>query len=541
MIFINGNIRTMKTLVDTVEAMKIKDGKFISVGPNDLVLNKAESGEEIIDLKGKTVIPGINESHVHLLNFGYSFFKVNLEGLKSKKEIIEKTKSYIESNGIKEGEWVLGRGWNENNFNLVEELTRKDLDQISTKHPISFTRIDEHSTVANSYAIQMAKEIGTLNQLDGGTFDIDDVGEPIGIFRENARYIIYDMIPNHSVEDVKRMILRASEEAVKNGVTSVQSDDFEALADKSYDKVLQAYKELVKENRLPIRVYEQCLLPSSDRLKGFIEKGNRTGNGDAFFKIGPLKLLTDGTLGSRTAFLKQPYADDAGNTGMPIFTPNELNELIDIAHKSGMQILTHAIGDGAMEMCLSSFEQALTNSPKVDPRFGVVHLQLTDEGLIERFKNLNVVAYAEPIALNSDLHIIESRIGINRAKHTYNYRTLLDKGVKMAISSDCPVDSINPMKNFHCAVTRTDYTGYPKGGWLPEQKIEVAEAVYAFTMGSAYCSYEETVKGSIEVGKYADFIMLSDDIFSIPVENIIKTTIESTFVDGICRYQSAQI
>ena len=541
MIFFNGHIRTMKTKEDHVEAMRVLNGKIVSVGSNDLIGAQRAVSEDLIDLKGRTVIPGINESHIHLLNFGYSFFKVDLEGLTSKEAIIQTAKAYIKEKAIKPGDWLLGRGWNEHLFETPVELTRHDLDKISTQHPISFTRIDEHSTVANSYAINLAKEKGVLKEIDGGSFDLEDSGEALGIFRENARYIIYDMIPVHSVSDVKKMILRAAEEALKNGVTSVQSDDFEALSDKDYRKVIQAYRELSAEGKLPIRVYEQCLLPSVEKLECFLKDGYVTGLGDDYFKIGPLKLLTDGTLGSRTAYLGSPYADDETTVGMPIFTKEELETIVLKAHSNNMQILTHAIGDGAMDMCLSSFEKAMDQYPARDPRFGVVHLQLTTEALLDRFKDLNVLAYAEPIALNADLHIVESRIGRERANHTYNYRTLIDKGVKFAMSSDCPVDSINPMKNFHCAVTRTDYTGYPSGGWLPDQKISIEEAVYAFTMGSAYCSYEEGVKGSLEVGKLADFIVLSEDIFSIPEEDIIDTKILMTYVDGICRYKNTQI
>jgi hypothetical protein len=237
-------------------------------------------------------------------------------------------------------------------------------------------------------------------------------------------------------------------------------------------------------------------------------------------------------LGARTAYLCEPYADDPSTKGIPVFTQEELDELVITAHNHDMQVVTHAIGDGAMYMCFKSFEKAQQQNPKKDPRFGIIHLQITDEILLNKFKEQNVVAYAEPICLNNDLHMAEDRVGKVRVPWAYNYKTLFDKGVHVCISSDCPVDSINAMKNIYVAVTRKDYNGYPDTGWLPEQKLTLDQALYGFTMGSAYASFEEDVKGSIEEGKMADMAVLSEDIYATSSDEIQDIKVEMTFMDG---------
>lgn len=532
LILINGKVITMDIKNTSAEAIAIHDGKISKVGKNEDILKLKDNYTKVINLEGKTAIPGFNDSHLHLLNYAYSLKKVDCSNAKSTKEIVELGKKFIEINSPKSGDWVLGRGWNQVNFENKKEITKYDLDKISTEHPISFTRICEHITVANSKAIELCGITKNTPQPVGGHFDVDENGEPTGIFREAARYMIYENIPEANKEEIKAMLMDVSRLASSYGITSVQTDDFETFASKNYSIILEAYNELVEGKSLPIRVYEQCLLPDIYRLKAFLEKGYKTGLGNEYFKIGPLKLLTDGSLGARTAYLKEPYSDNASTNGISIFTQEELNELITIAHKGDMQILTHAIGDAAMYMCFNSFKKAQDENKKSDPRFGIVHLQITDEKLLNMFKEYDVIAYAEPICVNSDLHMAEDRVGFDRVKTSYNYRTLADNGVHYCISSDCPVDSLNPMDSIYVAVTRKDYSGYPSEGWYSEQSLTLKQALYGFTMGSAYASFEEDIKGSIEVGKLADIVVLSDDIYNIPLEKIKNIVVEMTVMDG---------
>ena len=534
---INGNFITMNKDNPRAQAVGIKDGKFIKVGSNEEVLSLKDSFTEIIDLQGKSVTPGFNESHLHLLNYAYSLTKVDCSDAESIDEIIERGRKFIAENNVEPGNWVQGRGWNDVTLKEKREITKYDLDKISTEHPLSFSRICEHITVANSKAIELAGVTKDTPQPIGGHFDVDEDGNPTGIFRENSRYMIYDIIPDIDVEGMKKMILNAAKIAASYGVTSVQTDDFEALPSKDYEKVLRTYRELADERTLPVRVYEQCLLPHIDRLKGFLAKGYKTGMGDDFFRIGPLKLLTDGSLGGRTAYLMKPYNDDPSTRGIPVFKQEELNELASTAHCNGMQIVFHAIGDGAMYMCFEAFKYAQDKCPKEDPRFGIIHLQITDEKILNLFKERNVIAYAEPICLNNDLHMAESRVGAERVKASYNYRTLFDNGVHVCISSDCPVDSLNPMNNIYVGVTRKDYKGYPEGGWMPEQRLTLDQALYGFTMGSAYASFDEHKKGSIEEGKLADMVVISEDIYAVPHDEIKDIKVEMTFMNGNIVYK----
>lgn len=537
LILINGIIRTMDSERKIVEAVAISDGKISAAGSNDEILKLAEENTKIVDLDGKTALPGFNDSHVHLLNYGYSLTKVDCSGARSIDEIVERGEKFISEKGIKEGDWVLGRGWNDIMFMEQRELNRYDLDRISPDHPMSFTRICEHITVANSKALELCKVSSSTPQPLGGQFDIDENGEPTGIFREAARYLIYENIPDVDKEDIKSILKQVMKITSSLGITSVQTDDFDTFANRDYDMIIQAYRELAKEGELPVRVYQQCILPEPERLETFLGKGYKTGLGDSFYRIGPLKLLTDGSLGAGTAYLKEPYSDESDTKGISVFTQEELDHLVTTAHKGGMQILTHAIGDGAMEMCFRSFERALESMPNEDPRFGIVHLQITDEELLKSFKEQNVIAFAEPICVNNDLHMAESRVGHERIKNSYKYRTLLDNGVRMCISSDCPVDSLNPMDSLYVATTRKDYSGYPEGGWYSEEKLTMDQAVYCFTMGSAYASFEEKVKGSIEPGKLADIVVLSGDPFEAYEQEIRKIIPEMTIMNGAIRYE----
>ena len=539
LILINGNVVTMDTNNKKAEAFAVKAGKFVKVGTNKDVLELKDDNTEVIDLKGKTVVPGFNEAHMHLLNSGYNMHKIDLNGAKSIKEVIERSKKYISMKKPQPGEWILGFGWNQMLFEEKRNLTRNDLDQISTDNPICFIRVCVHSAATNSKAIEIAGITKDTPQPVGGKFYRDENGEPTGIFSETARYMIYDMIPDAGVNEIKEMIMDAAKVASGYGVTSVQTDDFEAMPGKDWRKVLKAYSELVEEGILPVRIYEQCLLPDMGRLKEFLDEGYKTGQGDEYFKIGPLKLLTDGSLGARTAYLSEPYADDPSTSGIYVFSQDELDELACTAHEGGLQLVFHAIGDGAMRQCFKAFEKAQNHKFKEDPRFGIIHLQITDEFLLEEFKRQNVVAYAEPICLNNDIHMAEDRVGKERAKVSYNYRTLFDSGVHVSISSDWPVDSVNPMKNIYVGVTRKDYDGYPEGGWNPEQRLTIEQALYVFTMGSAYASFEEELKGSVEDGKLADFVVLSEDILEIEPDKIQDIEVEMTFMGGKLVYSKA--
>lgn len=537
LIMINGHITTMDSSNPNAEAVAVNSGKIAAVGSSDYILSLKTSDTKVIDLKGKMLLPGFNDSHMHLLNYGSSLMKADLIGAKSIEEVIEKTKRFAASQNLKPDEWIQGRGFNHDYFSIKRFPTRYDLDKISTLNPICLTRTCGHVSIVNSKALEIAGISKSTPQVEGGRFDIDENGEPLGIFRENALKLIYNIIPEPTVQDIKDMIITAGNKALSEGLTSVQSDDLESVPGDDFEKVITALKELLLEGKLPVRLNEQCLLPNMYKLKSFLNKGYMTGQGNSFLSIGPLKLLADGSLGARTAYLCDSYTDDPSTSGIPVYTQQELDELVLTAHNAGMQIAIHCIGSRAMYMALECIEKAQKQNPRNNARHSIVHCQITDETLLNKFKELDVIAHIQPIFLDYDLHIVEDRVGFEHARTSYNWKTMFDKGVHVACGSDCPVEYFNVLKGIYCAVTRKDMNGYPENGWLPEQKLSIDEALYGFTLGAAYASFEEDIKGSIATGKLADMVVLSQNLYEINPDNIKGVKVEMTFLEGKLVYE----
>lgn len=531
-IFFNGKIATMEKENPFAEGVVVSEGRIMFVGNNDDVLMYKDDETQIIDLKGRLMVPGFIDSHMHLLNLGFFMRNIDLSGTRSIEDIKAAISDYIDENNVESGRWILGRGWNQDYFNEKVFPTKQDLDDISKEHPIMITRACGHAVVVNSKAMELCGIDRYTKQVEGGSIDLDENGEPNGIFRENAIDLIKERMPKADIKSIKEAILAAQERALSCGLTSVQSDDLESAAGAGYEEVIQAYKELVSEGKMKIRLYEQCLLPGMDALVSFFDKGYYSGWGNEHFRLGPLKLLTDGSLGARTAYLTEEYSDSPGNYGISTYTQDELDKLVSYAHEKEMSVAIHCIGDKAMYMAFESIEKAMKKSPDKKVRHSIVHCQITDEKLLERFRELDVIAHVQPIFLNYDLHIVVDRVGTERAKWTYNWKTLIDKGVHVAFGSDCPVEPCNVMHGIYAAVTRKDLSGYPEGGWLPEQKITVEEALYGFTMGAAYASFEENIKGSIKEGKLADFTVLNEDIFEIEHDRLKDVEVAATIVNG---------
>lgn len=536
-IYVNANVISMNSRDERFQAFAVDGNKIVKTGTDHALKAYAGPDDVIEDLGGKTVLPGFNDSHLHLLNYAYSLTKIDCSGLASIDEIVEAGKRYIAEHQIPEGTWVQGRGWNQVFLKENRSLTRDDLDRISTKHPIVFTRVCEHMVAVNTRALELAGIDEATRNPEGGEIEKDRAGRLTGVIKETARYLIYQIIPPKSVEEIKDMLERAIQTASSYGVTSAQTDDFETFSDKDWKKVIRAYQEMIAEGRLHIRIYEQCLLPEINRLNTFLEAGYYTGKGDEYFKIGPLKLLTDGSLGGRTAYLSVPYRDAPESWGIPVFTSKELDELVVTAHTHGMQLVCHGIGDGAINMVLDSYAKAQKALPKEDARMGIIHVQITDDAIIRRFKEQNVLAYLEPVCLNSDLHIAEERIGAQLAKTSYNYRKFCDMGIVTPMSSDCPVDSLNPFDSMYVGVNRKDYHAYPDGGWMPEQRLTVEQMLAGFTRQGAFASFEEQIKGTIEAGKLADFVVVSEDPTAVDPEALRRVYVEKTYLGGQCIFE----
>jgi predicted amidohydrolase YtcJ len=527
-IYINGNIITLEEN-KTAEAFSVRDGKFAAVGSNEDIINRKQPNEEVIDLEGKTIVPGFNDSHMHFLNYAVFKGRVNLSQIDSIEAMIEKTKEYIVKNNIPKEEWIVSRGWNHNHFKEDRLPNRFDLDKISTDHPIFFSRVCGHIGVANSKALELVSVTGVTDDPEGGVIDKYN-GEPTGILRENALGFIFDNIPAMTKEEIKKNLKSAFKDAISCGLTTIHSDDMGTAGDLKI--LIEAYRELESEGMLPLRFVLQINLFNKKLIEDAMALGVKSRTGSSRLSIGLLKLYQDGSLGGRTAAMESPY-EDTDTNGVTIYTQAELDELVLAAEEAGFQIGIHAIGDRAMRMILDSYEKVKNKYPNRDLRSIIIHCQFTNKELLKRFKALGVIANVQPSFVMTDYPIVEKAVGSKRAEESYNWKSMLDMGLRVSFSSDAPIENFNPIYGIYAAVTRKDLNGNPKEGWHKDQVLTVEDALKAFTLGSAYMNFEENIKGSITPGKFADFTVLSHNILTIESGRIKDIKVLETYVDGI--------
>ena len=533
-ILYNGKIRVSDNRFE--EAILIEDGLIKKLGKNQDILKERDENTQEYDLGGRLALPGFNDSHMHFLNVGYNFSQIDLGETKSIDEAIELCREYIQKNKIQKGRWIQCYGWNDDNWKDKRHLCRYDLDKISTEHPILASRVCTHVASVNSKALEVLGIKKGTPQPEVGEFLVDEEGQPTGV--------LYEMLPQigkslsePTVEEIKEMLIRVGNAAAAKGLTSVQSDDMESVPGNNFKNILTAFKELADSDELPVRVYEQCRLADREAYKRFKDAGYRTGMGNDVFRLGPLKAFCDGSLGARTAWLIDDYSDDPGNRGLRIYDdPKELNDLVQMAHDDGMSVAIHCIGDAAAEQAVSAIENAMKNNPNMKNRHGIVHAQILNEDLIERIQKSNIIAYIQPIFLEYDLTIAESRVGKERIENSYAFRKMYDKGIKIPFGTDSPVEDFAPMKNLYCAVTGKDFNDNPEGGWHPEKLLSLSEAMECYTEHSAYASFEEDKKGVIALGYFADITVLETDIFQIKPEAIKDVEVFMTMMAGKVRY-----
>ena len=533
-IYIGGKVYTGEPPLKS--AFIVEEDKFTDVGTDEEMLALKEEADEIINLEGKFVCAGFNDSHMHLVNFGYSLSMANLaKHTDSMQSVIDAMKDFIKEKDLKPGTWAKGRGWNHDYFTDEKRFpNRYDLDKASIEHPIVITRACGHTCVVNSKALEMIGLTSDVPHIEGGRVEVDENGEPTGVFRENAMDLVYSKLPVFNVDDVKKMILEAMHALNTFGVTSSQTDDLPAFNNVPAEVILKAYKQLNAKGKMTVRVNQQAQFLNFLDLKKFIADGYNTGWGDKWFRIGPLKIVGDGSLGARSAYMSEPYADDPTTRGIPIFTREQLVDMVEYAHNNGMQIAIHAIGDGILDDILYAYEKVLKENPREDHRHGIVHCQIMRPEQLKKFKELNLHAYIQSIFLDYDIHIVEDRVGKEKAKSSYNFKTMYDK-VHTSNGSDCPVELPNVLGGIQCAVTRMTLNDH-KGPYLPEQALTVEEAINSFTVEGAYASFEENIKGKIQKGMLADFVILDKNPMEVPADTIKDIKICGTYVGGIKRF-----
>lgn len=498
-----------------------------------------ENAQQVVDLHGAFVCPGFIDSHMHVLNYGSAMEQCDLSvATGSAAQLQQALRKHMSH--LPEDAWVLGRGWNQDYFVPDTGMpTRRELDAVTTERPVCIVRCCGHCLVVNSRAMEMLGLDENTVSPEGGSIDRDETGKLTGVFRDTAMTLVQGRLPVPQTQDLKRMMKTAMRALNRVGVTSCHSDDFCAFDGVPWQQVMQAYRELEEAGEMTVRVYEQSQLTTPDELRDFLKQGYKTGVGSEWFKIGPLKMLGDGSLGARTAYLSQHYADAPDEKGLAIFTQEQFDEMLSIAHEGGMQSAVHAIGDGILDRVLSAYERAFAKAPPRDHRSGIVHAQLTRPDQWQKMKKLNLHMYVQNIFIDYDTRIVHARAGEELAASSYAFHTFKKLGMHVSNGTDCPVEKPDPMRGVQCAVTRQ-----PLDGSLPpyraDERMTVEEALVSYTAEGAYASFEENFKGRIQPGMAADFVILSGNPFETAPEQLCALRALSTYVNGESVYQEEE-
>ena len=517
----NGNIYT--GTLPLVSCFAVEDGKFCFAGREE----DAPEADIRIDLQGKFVCAGFNDSHMHLLNYGQALCMAPLHlHTGSMEDLI----NCLSKTPPGRGGWMMGRGWNQDYFAGEKRMpNRYDLDRVSQVNPVCAVRACGHALSVNSKALELLGITADTPSPEGGQIVLDG-GEPNGIFFDNAMDLVLPRIPAPEKDDLKQMIVSACEALNTYGITSCQSDDYCVFHHLPWQTVNEAFQELEAEGKLTVRVYEQANFTTLDTLQEFVESGHTTGTGTDLFRMGPLKMLGDGALGARTAYLTRPYADAPETRGLSVFTKEEFESLIGYANAHGMQVAVHAIGDGCLDLVLGAIEKALQANPRENHRHGIVHCQITRPDQLKKLADLGLHIYAQSIFLDYDIHMVKDRVGEELAGSSYSWKTLKDTGCTVSNGSDCPVELPDVMAGIQCAVTRRDLKGW--GPYLPEQAFALQEALDSFTSQGAYASFEENFKGRIQPGMAADFVILGENPFNTEPGKLKDIPILETVLGG---------
>jgi predicted amidohydrolase YtcJ len=521
MILINANIYTLDNSMYKPDAIIVRENKIFDLGKSEEILSKYKS-DKIIDLKGKTVLPGLIDAHAHMFGLGQMLNSLVLVGLNSAGQIVDKVKE--KASTITTGEWIYGRGWDQTLW-LDKSFPTKDvLDKIAPNNPVILGRIDGHAIWVNQKAIKLANVSRSTKDPEGGKIVRDKDGNPTGVFIDQAVDLIKIAVPLPSDTEVEKCILLSARECIKYGLTEVHDMGLN-------EQFIRVYKKLVDENKLPLRIYGAIDAPS-DTWNEFSSKGPLIGYGNGKLTIRAMKLYADGALGSRGAALLESYSDDPGNRGLTMRGEDEMENLTKQAIEKGFQVCIHAIGDRGNHIVLNVFEKISKDKIISDSRFRIEHAQVVSLDDLPRFKSLSIIPSMQPIHATSDMDWAEVRLGPNRIKGAYAWKSLLNSGSIIPAGSDFPNDIMQPLWGFYAAITRKDKDGKPEDGWYPEQCMTREEALKSYTKWAAYTAFEERLKGTITIGKLADLTILSNDIMTISPNEILTTNVEMTIVDG---------
>ena len=504
-------------------AVLASGGVIRAVGPAS-DLRAAHPKAKVIDATGATILPGLTDAHGHLYGLGLSLDIVNLVDTTSYDEVIARVRERAGRAGA--GEWITGRGWDQNDWPVKEFPTAAALDAAVPDQPVWLRRIDGHAGLANSAAMRAAGVTRDSKDPEGGKILRDANGNPTGVFIDEAMELIDRTVPAPSAEQRKARVLAAAQAIAANGLTEMHDAGIDGAT-------VTAVQELIDENRFPIRVYAMLgdnapLLATWFSQKPLVEYGGR-------LTVRSVKLYADGALGSRGAALLEPYADDPGNSGLMIATPQHIEDVARRAKAAGFQVNAHAIGDRGVRNVIDAYARAGVGA---NDRYRIEHLQVISPPDVPRLVQHGIIASMQPTHATSDMYWAEARLGPERVKGAYAWRTVLNAGGRLALGSDFPVELVNPFHGIHAAVTRQDQKNWPAGGWYPSQSLTLAEAIRGFTLDAAHAAFEEKTRGTIEVGKLADLTIVEGDFHATPPAELFKAKVRWTVVGGEVVYSA---
>ena len=531
LIVTNARVYTADEARPLAEAFAVRDGLVVFVGSKQEADALKGANTRIIDAAGKTVIPGMVDAHAHFGGLAETLKSVDLVGTRSYDEVIARVVERAKT--VPKGTWIEGRGWDQNAWGDTRFPTHEKLTAALPDHPVLLTRVDGHASLVNAAAMKVANLTAATKDPTGGKVIRDAKNVPTGVLIDNAKGIVERNIPGETIEKTRAGLKDAIDVMHRWGLTGVH----DAGASR---QMIDLYEQMAQAKELNLRLYVM-ISDNAEALTHYMQIGPRSALYGGQLWVRAIKLYADGAMGSRGAALLEPYSDDPNNTGLLLSAPEHIRDVAERGLKSGFQVNTHAIGDRGNRVVLDAYEQALKANPTADHRFRVEHAQILNYDDIPRFAQLGVIPSMQASHQTSDMYWIGKRLGPTRLLGAYAWRSLINSGVVVPNGSDFPVEQVNPLISFHASVARQDANNWPAGGWFPEQRMTREEALRSMTLWPAYAAFQEKEMGSLTPGKYADFVILDQDIMRVPAELILNTNVIATYVGGREVYKAKPI
>ena len=522
LIVTNARVYTADEARPLAEAFAVRDGRVVFVGSRQEADALKGSATRVLDAAGRTVIPGMVDAHGHFGGLAQKLRAVDLVGTRSYDEVIARVVERAKT--TPKGTWIQGRGWDQNAWGDTRFPTHEKLSAALADHPVVLERVDGHATLVNAAGMKLADLTAATKDPTGGKVLRDAQGAPTGVLIDNATNIVERKVPAPTAAETRA--------AIKDAISLMHSVGLVGVHDAGASRAsIDLYEQMAQAKELNLRLYVM-IGDDSSALAHYLQVGPRSALYDGQVWVRAIKLYADGAMGSRGAALLEPYSDDPNNTGLLLSAPAHIRDVADRALKAGFQVNTHAIGDRGNRVVLDAYEGALKANPTADHRFRVEHAQIINYDDIPRFATLGVIPSMQASHQTSDMYWIGKRLGPTRVLGAYAWRSLINSGVIIPNGSDFPVEDVNPLISFHAAIARQDARDWPAGGWFPEQRMTREEALRSMTLWPAYAAFQEKDMGTLTPGKYADFVVLDQDIMRVPAELVLKTKVIATYVGG---------